>query len=118
VLDDAGLAEAEISVTLLDDAAIQAMNLQYLQRDYITDVIAFSLGDDPVIGDVYVGAGQAERQAAELGISTVEEFVRLAIHGTLHVLGHDHPDGPERVDSDMFVLQERLVRDVLDAGGS
>lgn len=104
---------AEISVTLLDDDDIRALNRSYLDRDRATDVLAFALGASPLLGDVYVGLDRAREQAAENGIPLEEELVRLAIHGTLHVLGHDHPRGPERVDSPMFELQERLVREVL-----
>ena len=66
------------------------------------------------VGDVYVGIEQAGRQAAEHGVPLDEELVRLAVHGTPHVVGHDHPEGPERLESPMFVLQERLVRDVME----
>jgi ssRNA-specific RNase YbeY (16S rRNA maturation enzyme) len=45
-----------------------------------------------------------------------EELTRLAIHGALHVMGEDHPDGLDRLESPMFVLQERLLSEVL-AGG-
>ena len=41
---------------------------------------------------------------------------RLSVHGTLHVLGHDHPEGSERADSPMFGLQERLVRAIMIGG--
>ncbi len=57
-----------------------------------------------------MGVDQARRQAAELGVPLDEELVRLAVHGTLHVLGHDHPEGPGREESPMFALQEALVR--------
>ena len=104
-------ASAEISVALMDDPCIAALNQRFLEREGPTDVLAFSLGDAvDVVGDIYVGFEQASRQAAELGISLGEELVRLAIHGTLHVLGHDHPEDEERDASAMFVLQERLVR--------
>jgi probable rRNA maturation factor len=102
---------AEISVALMDDPSIAALNERFLGRQGPTDVLAFSLGDAvDVVGDVYVGFEQASRQAAELGISLAEELVRLAIHGTLHVLGHDHPEDEERDASAMFALQEHLVR--------
>jgi probable rRNA maturation factor len=114
VLADQEVAAAEISVTLLDDAGITSLNQRYLGEDRPTDVIAFTLGDEPkVLGDVYIGADQARRQAGELGVALGEELVRLAIHGALHVLGHDHPDGEERAGSPMFALQERLVRLVM-----
>ena len=107
---------AEVSVTLLDDDRIREMNASYLERDRPTDVIAFSLGGPGgVFGDVYIGHEQAERQASEHEEAFETELLRLAIHGTLHVLGHDHPDGPERWDSPMFDLQERLVGEVLAA---
>jgi probable rRNA maturation factor len=118
-LADAGVAEGEISLTFLDDAGMVQLNRTYLDREGPTDVIAFSLGEkDAPLGDVYVGLEQARRQAEDHGVSLREELVRLAVHGTLHVLGHDHPDGPDRIDSPMFRLQEALVRRVLESGSS
>ncbi|MCH1569851.1 MAG: rRNA maturation RNase YbeY [Longimicrobiales bacterium] len=115
-LSNEGASQAEVSVTLLDDSGIEKMNATYLDRDRPTDVIAFSLGGPgDVLGDVYIGFAQAERQSAEHGEAIGIELLRLAIHGTLHVLGYDHPDGPERWDSSMFSLQERLLAEVLDA---
>jgi probable rRNA maturation factor len=109
-----GEGPGEVSLTLLGDDAIAELNRRYLDRHGPTDVIAFRLGEarGPV-GDVYVGAHQAERQAREYGVSLTEELVRLTVHGTLHVLGYDHPEGEERVGSPMFVRQEALVRSVL-----
>jgi probable rRNA maturation factor len=116
-LDDQGVAAGEISLTLLDDEGVGALNRQYLGKDRPTDVIAFSLGDGPEpLGDVYLGVDQARRQAEELGVAVEEELVRLAVHGTLHVLGHDHPEGDERLRSPMFVLQERLVHLIMASG--
>ena len=112
-LIDAGAVGGEVNITLLDDPWIREMNREYLDRDRTTDVIAFSLDEESLMGDVYLGFDQATRQSAELGISLSDELLRLAIHGTLHVLGHDHPDGAERDESPMFVLQERLLAEVL-----
>jgi probable rRNA maturation factor len=104
--------EGEISLTLLEDREIQALNRDHLGHDRPTDVLAFALweGDQPVVGDVYVGLAQARRQAREEGVSLDEELVRLTVHGTLHVLGWDHPADPaERAGSEMYVRQEELV---------
>ena len=116
VLREAGVSDGEISLALLDDQAIRELNRTYLGRDRPTDVIAFALHEEgeSVLGDIYVGHEQAVRQAGDLAVPLIEELVRLAIHGTLHVLGHDHPETDARFDSDMFRLQERLVRDLLD----
>lgn len=105
----------ELSLTFLDDVAIRDVNRAWLGRDRPTDVIAFSLGDgehDAPMGDVYVGLERAMEQAAERGIEPAEELTRLVVHGTLHVLGHDHPEGETRTRSEMWRRQERLVREL------
>lgn len=118
VLRAEGVDRAEVSVALLGDDDIAALNREYLGRDRPTDVIAFNLAGEgePPLGDVYLGAAQARRQAAEFGASPAEELLRLAVHGTLHVLGHDHPEGEERVESAMFARQEALLAAFLAAG--
>jgi probable rRNA maturation factor len=106
-----GVADAEVSVTLMADDEIAELNVRYLQHEGPTDVISFALyedGEDPV-GDVYIGFEQALRQAAALGVAPTHEIARLAVHGTLHVLGHDHPPGEERLDSEMWRVQEAIV---------
>jgi probable rRNA maturation factor len=118
VLHAEGIAQAEISVALLADGAIAAMNDQYLEHEGPTDVITFAMheGDEPPLGDVYVGVEQAVRQAAEFGATPEEEVLRVAVHGVLHVLGYQHPEGPERMQSEMFVRQEELLRSFLSGG--
>ena len=115
VLHDAGLSDGEISLTLMDDDSIRELNRTYLGKDTPTDVISFALheGSEAVLGDVYVGYEQAAIQAAEVGVSVEEELARLVIHGTLHVLGYDHPHTEARFSSEMFVLQEKLVQKLL-----
>jgi rRNA maturation RNase YbeY len=109
-----GRDDLEVSVALHDDADMRELNRRYLGKDAPTDVLAFALGeDDDLVGDLYIGVEQAARQAKELDVPLEEELARLAIHGTLHVLGHDHPEGRGRETSDMFVLQERLLAKVL-----
>jgi probable rRNA maturation factor len=106
-----GVHDAEVSVTLLGDRAIAALNVEWLEHEGPTDVIAFPLyeeGETPV-GDVYIGVRQAGRQAVSLGVPLAEELARLAIHGTLHVLGYDHPMGEDRVRSPMWREQERIL---------
>ncbi|HEU0078296.1 MAG TPA: rRNA maturation RNase YbeY [Longimicrobiaceae bacterium] len=107
-----GHAAGEVSVAFLDDAEITSLNREYLDHDRPTDVISFALHGEgePPLGDVYVGVEQALRQAGELGVDPREELLRLAVHGTLHVLGWDHPEGEERLESEMFRRQEEILR--------
>lgn len=110
----AAVREGEVSVTLVGDEEIGALNEQYLAHAGPTDVIAFALyrQPEPVLGDVYVGAAQAVREARARRIPVAQELVRLAVHGVLHVLGHDHPAGEARIRSEMWRLQERIVEEV------
>ena len=116
-----GVARAEVSLTLLDDSEMSALNREHLGHDRPTDVLSFALwdaGEPVVVGDVYLGYDQAHRQALTEDVSLGEELVRLAVHGTLHVTGMEHPEAAEaRPGSEMYELQERLVLELL-AGGS
>jgi probable rRNA maturation factor len=111
-----GIDAGEVSVTLLDDAGITDLNQRFRGHDWPTDVLSFPLFDEgePPVGDVYIGFLQAERQAAENGVSLEEELARLAVHGTLHVLGEEHPEGEERTQSGMWRLQEQIVASLFE----
>lgn len=120
-LEAEGVDAGEVSLALLDDDAIRALNREHLGRDRPTDVIAFALWEEgeTVLGDVYLGLEQARRQAAEEAVPVREELVRLAVHGTLHVLGWDHPAGAgARLASPMYRRQEALVAEILTGPGN
>lgn len=91
------LPEAEVSILLLDDRGISALNERYLQKAGPTDVISFPMQDaalpaiqPQLLGDIAISVETAVRQAAERGISCEEELADLLIHGLLHLLGYDH----------------------------
>lgn len=108
----------EISFTCLAADEIAEMNRRYLDRDRPTDVIAFPLSDpgSPPVGDVYLCPAVARESAGERDLPMSEEIVRLVAHGTLHVLGHVHPEGEGRESSGMYRLQEEIVERALAAG--
>ena len=99
-----------LSVTIVGRARMQALNRTHLRKNRPTDVIAFALGTDgPDVGDVSVSADAARAQARALAIPVREEMRRLVVHGVLHVLGYDHPEGEDRVRSAMWRRQERYL---------
>jgi probable rRNA maturation factor len=102
---------ATVSVTFLGRDRMRRLNARYLGHDRPTDVLTFTLKAPRGIpmGDVYVCPWVARREALAHGVSAREELIRLVIHGTLHALGHDHPDGPARTRSTMWRRQERYV---------
>lgn len=112
-LGEHAITDAVLDISLLSDPAMAELNRRFLGHEGTTDVIAFALyqpGEEPV-GDIYVGIEQAQRQAREHGVDLVEELARLAIHGTLHVLGHLHA-GEAAEHSAMWLLQERILKQV------
>jgi probable rRNA maturation factor len=93
-----------LDLTVLSPAAMRRLNRRATGRRGLTDVIAFPLPqpDGTLLGDVYICPQAAQPHA--------EELVRLVVHGTLHVLGYDHPEGPGRTRGAMWRRQERYVR--------
>ena len=114
VIETEGEVRGEISVTFVEPQTIAALNEKHLNRQGPTDVIAFLLGEpDEMLGDVYICPEVARGSAAEYGVELREELLRLVVHGVLHVLGHDHPEGPERETSEMFRRQEAILSHLL-----
>ena len=106
-----------VDLTFLSPVAMRRLNRRATGRRSLTDVIAFALPqpDGTVLGDVYICEAAAERwvkngrRGKRDEGSVAEEMVRLAVHGTLHVLGYDHPEGPGRMRSTMWRKQEQYV---------
>ena len=97
-----GLLDKEISLLLVDNEGIQEINRLYLNRDYPTNVIAFSqregeFGDinPDILGDVVISVEKALSDAEENGLSLEDELDFLVIHGILHLLGYDHENCSE-----------------------
>ncbi len=117
------LGGVEISIALVDDAAIRVLNKQWRKKNEATDVLsfpmmAFPMMDDAsaatppstgltLIGDVIVSTQTAVRQAAARKISPADEVTVLLAHGVLHLLGFDHGSDEEESEMDAYaaVLQ-------------
>jgi probable rRNA maturation factor len=93
VLTSAGINKAEISIAIVSDEQMHALNRQYLQHDYPTDVLSFVLEHDEAAGslegEIIVSAHYAAREAARYGWTAADELLLYAIHGALHLTGHD-----------------------------
>jgi probable rRNA maturation factor len=102
-----------LGIAFVDEAEMQALNAEHRQLDEVTDVLAFPLdgrdelpaGLERQLGDVVVCFAQAERQAAEAGVTSVAEVRTLVVHGLLHLLGHDH----ETDAGEMLARQDELL---------
>jgi probable rRNA maturation factor len=112
-----GVKDAMLSITFLGRGAMSELNRRYLGHSGPTDVISFGLGRHgrrgPVVGDIYICPEIARANAKRQGVSSQEELLRLVVHGTLHALGYDHPDGVTRTQSAMWRRQERILARVI-----
>lgn len=103
--------KSRVDITLLSGAGMRQLNRRATGQRGLTDVIAYALPqpDGSLLGDIYI----CPEAAAQANPDVNEELVRLTVHGTLHVLGYDHPDGTGRMRSAMWRRQERYVRRLL-----
>jgi probable rRNA maturation factor len=90
-------ARSELSVALVDDEQMRGLNASYRGKDRPTDVLSFSMLEGEgaehrgrLLGDVVIGIETAARQARQRRRALDDEVARLLIHGTLHLVGHDH----------------------------
>jgi probable rRNA maturation factor len=122
-------ARGTVSLAIVSDYRVRALNRQYLRRDYATDVLSFPASarprdlrasakqtgapepaprasSGPFLGDIAIARGVAKRQARIAGHSERTELRVLALHGLLHLLGYDH----ERDRGEMRRVEKRLRR--------
>jgi probable rRNA maturation factor len=84
----------ELSLTLVSDRRMRALNRRWRGKDRPTDVISFPQ-HGAAIGDVVISLDTARRQAREGGWTLAAELRRLLAHGLLHCLGYDHGTPPQ-----------------------
>ncbi len=114
ILVDVGYQSAMISIAVVDDPTIQALNRQYLQHDWPTDVLSFPLENDHgnLEGEVIVSAETAERCADQIGWPAKDELLLYIVHGMLHLVGY-HDKQPDEIaamrSAEMKYLQQAGV---------
>lgn len=82
--------DSEVSITLIDDKQIHKLNKQYRNIDKPTNVLSFELGDDVLLGDIFISLDTVTREAAAAHISVPEHVAHMVVHGMLHLQGFDH----------------------------
>lgn len=101
-------ARGTVTVALVGDARMRRLNRRFRGIDRATDVLTFPSGDRGFLGDIVIATGVARRQATARGHGFGVELRVLALHGLLHLLGHDH----EWDRGQMARLERRLRRRV------
>ena len=107
--------DVEVSVRIVDDEEMRALNRGYRDQDKPTNVLAFPAGDAgfvppgerPLLGDIVVCASVVAQEAEEQGKELQHHWSHMLVHGTLHLLGHDHIADEEA--EEMEVLERRIL---------
>ncbi|MEM9760350.1 MAG: rRNA maturation RNase YbeY [Pseudomonadota bacterium] len=113
---EAGTADAEISLRLVDEDEMRELNGRYRDRDYATNVLSFpaelpAVVDLPLLGDIVICAPVVQREATEQGKAQDAHWDHMLVHGVLHLLGYDHLEDGEAE------LMESLERRILASLG-
>lgn len=89
----------ELGVRLSTDAEVKALNRDWRDKDKATNILSFPVvplrageAPGPLMGDLVLARETLEREARDEGKSVLDHFRHLLVHGTLHLLGHDHED--------------------------
>jgi probable rRNA maturation factor len=104
---------AEVSVRLVDDNDIRALNARWRGLDEPTNVLSFPaapLAGSPLLGDIVVAYETSEREAWDEGVGLSDHLAHLIVHGFLHLLGFDHRDAEEA--ERMEALEIRILEEV------
>jgi probable rRNA maturation factor len=113
ILNALGSPDSELSVMIVDDHRISELNIQYLNHEGPTNVIAFPMqeGDyseiNPnLVGDVVISADTAEKESEQALIDTHERIDQLLVHGILHLFGYDH----ENTEIEALEMEQKAVK--------
>ena len=99
-----------LTVVLSNDDHLHHLNLQYAGKDSATDVLAFptqASANSHYLGDIIISVEKAEMQARSAGCDQLDELRLLTVHGTLHLLGHEH--GTTQTKTRMWLAQAEIL---------
>jgi len=100
---DYGREVRSIGFIFASDSEVLAINQKHLNHDYLTDVITFPYGKNPIEAEIYISVDRVKANALSYEVPFIEEFARVMLHGVLHLLGEK--DGSEE-DKARMTLKE------------
>ena len=114
ILEILGRQGVELCVVLTDNADIQALNREYLDRDRPTNVISFPQQEGEGLqgshlGDVVISVERAAEEALEAGIETMDRIRALLVHGICHLCGYNHEGVSEELIREMEAVEEHVL---------
>ena len=93
-------SDADITVRIVDAEEARALNRDYRQKDYATNVLTFDYATTPrVLADLVLCAPVVAAEAQAQGKPLQDHYAHLLVHGTLHAQGWDHETSPQDADA-------------------
>lgn len=112
--------DAVISIQFVTPRTIARLHHRHLGVRGPTDIVTLEHAREapgaPQVGEVLIAPDVAAENAARFGVPVRDEIARLVVHGVLHAIGWEHPDGASRTSSGMWRRQELLLRGARQAG--
>jgi len=104
-----GYSIADLNIIFVTDEELLAMNRQFLQHDYYTDIITFDLGTSErlLMGELYISLDRVKDNARQFNQKYQLEFVRVIAHGLLHLIGYQ--DKKKLKKNQMTVLEDQYL---------
>ena len=107
--------KVELSVNLVGDNKIRALNKRHRNKNKVTDVLSFPLEEKKLekygilpLGDIFICLPFAKKEAKSENVSIDRKLAQLAVHGFLHLLGYDHERSGKDAD-EMFRLENKIL---------
>jgi len=100
---------SSLTVALADDRRVRALNKRDRKKDKPTNVLSYPSGEKDFLGDIVLARQTVWREAKEQKKTPADHLAHLVVHGTLHLLGHDH----ETSDADaerMEAIERRILK--------
>ncbi|PIZ67771.1 MAG: rRNA maturation RNase YbeY [Candidatus Marinimicrobia bacterium CG_4_10_14_0_2_um_filter_48_9] len=101
---------SSITIILLTNDALRAMKAEHFGMDWFTDIIAFNMNEaneSEIEGELYLSPEQIRLNAGEYGVSFTQEFLRVVLHGCLHLCGYEDSTPTEK--NQMRALEDKYL---------
>lgn len=98
----------DISIITTSDDYLLQVNMQYLQKDTLTDVIAFDYNEENIVnGDIFISIERIRENAEKYRVEMLNELLRVIAHGTLHLIGYE--DNTDARKLEMSKLEDKYL---------
>ena len=117
VIEEEKITAESINYIFCSDKYLLEINLKFLNRDTLTDVISFNYNEinEPIQGDIYLSVERIKENSLILGQPFKNEIYRIMIHGLLHLIGYEDTKPEEKLlmtrKEDYYLSKLSLIKD-------